>query len=199
MSSAESASSSPPRVTFPDQFRTPRALMRRTRIDDAPAVFRNWTSDHDVVRYLPWKRHATVADAAAYVASLVRKWDDGVSFAWMITMPPDDEPVGLALIRFRGDDAEIGYALARRMWGAGLASEVASDLLRMAFAVRSVHRVVALLDAENASSARVLEKIGMEWMEEFTDDTPHPNISTTPRPCWLYAVTRERWRGASRL
>jgi ribosomal-protein-alanine N-acetyltransferase len=68
---------------------------------------------------------------------------------------------------FRCEDAwaygelELAYRLRKEAWGRGLATEAAAAVLRYAFEEMDAPRVVADLDAGNAASLRVLEKVGM--------------------------------------
>jgi RimJ/RimL family protein N-acetyltransferase len=55
---------------------------------------------------------------------------------------------------------EVGFAFDPRHQGKGYATETARALLDWAFS-RGFHRVVGRLEARNAASARVLEKLGM--------------------------------------
>jgi ribosomal-protein-alanine N-acetyltransferase len=178
---------------LPDTFSTARTRMRRPRGSDAEAVFSNWSSDPDVVRYLPWRRHESVGDAAAYLELLHQRWSAGAAHPWMITLPPDDDSVGLALIKFDGTDAEVGYSLARAAWGRGYMTEVCRELVRLAFSQPDITRVLGVVDVENVPSIRVLEKLGMRCLDTFTDNLTHPNISDVPRPCHRFGVLREAW------
>ena len=178
----------------PDTFATARLLMRRPRDGDHLSAFAHWTSDPDVVRYLPWRRHETPEDTAAYLASLAQRWEAGTAHTWMITVPPADDCVGLAMIKYHEAAAEIGYSIARVLWGQGYVPEVARELLRMAFSQPHVHHTLAVVDTENIASIRVLEKLGMRWSETFTDGLTHPNISDVPRPCHRFAISRDEWR-----
>lgn len=178
---------------LPEAFVTARTRMRLPRDTDADQVFTNWSSDADVVRYLPWRRHESVADAAAYLELLQQRRSEGLAHAWMITLPPDDASMGLALIKFHGVDAEVGYSLARAAWGRGYMTEVCRELVRLAFSQPGIARVLGVVDVENAPSIRVLEKLGMQCLETFTDDLTHPNISDVPRPCHRFGLLREAW------
>ncbi len=191
---------SPPSVmipvdVMPNAFATRRLWLRRPRPEDAAAVFANWSADPDVVRYLPWRRHESVSDAETYLAVLGGMWAAGTAHTWMITHPPDDESVGLAMIKRRVGEAELGFSLARVMWAQGYMTEIATALLHHAFSITDVTRVVAVMDAENAASQRVVEKIGMQRVDMFTD-LAHPNISDIPRPCFRYAIDRDQWCGS---
>jgi RimJ/RimL family protein N-acetyltransferase len=55
---------------------------------------------------------------------------------------------------------EIGYTIAPRFAGLGLAQEGATALLRLGFSL-GLHRIEAQCDARNLASARVMQRIGM--------------------------------------
>ena len=59
-----------------------------------------------------------------------------------------------------GPDVEIGYYLARRAWGRGLATELGHALVDLAFGELRLARVVAVVRPENTASQNVLAKIG---------------------------------------
>ena len=60
-----------------------------------------------------------------------------------------------------GPDVEIGYYLARRAWGRGLATELGHALMDMAFGELELRRVVAVVRPENTASQNVLAKLGL--------------------------------------
>lgn len=57
--------------------------------------------------------------------------------------------------------AMIGYAIGRKWWGQGIATEAASAALAWAIAAFGLTRVWASTDARNVRSLRVLDKLGM--------------------------------------
>jgi RimJ/RimL family protein N-acetyltransferase len=64
----------------------------------------------------------------------------------------------------RGPEVEIGYRLAPRAWGRGVATEAAGAALRWAMHEASgpgLGRLIGVCHPENTPSQRVLEKIGM--------------------------------------
>jgi RimJ/RimL family protein N-acetyltransferase len=86
---------------------------------------------------------------------------------------------------------EIGYVLHPDHQGHGYATEAAAMMLHLGFEELGLHRIVGRLDARNAASARVLERLGMrleahlhenefvkgEWVSEL-----------------IYAVLASEWR-----
>src|ERR1700694_979466 len=80
-------------------------------------------------------------------------------------------------IRVRGGAVDLGYALSRRCWGQGLMSEALASVVRWALAQPEIFRVWATCDLDNAASARVLERVGMEREGVLRRWLVHPNLS----------------------
>jgi RimJ/RimL family protein N-acetyltransferase len=62
------------------------------------------------------------------------------------------------------DEIALSYVLRRAAWGQGIATEAAARLLRCAFEVQQLDRVMAVTMAGNTPSERVLEKLGMRFI-----------------------------------
>lgn len=74
------------------------------------------------------------------------------------------EPIGdfvLQLVSEAHRHGEIGYIVHPGHQGHGYATEVSRVLLRLAFEDLKLHRVVGRVEARNAASACVLEKLGL--------------------------------------
>ena len=86
------------------------------------------------------------------------------------------------LVRFAGmNEPELAYELTRRAWDDGLATEASVACLRHALTGGGLARVIAGVDAENAASLRVIEKLGMS-----TAGRPNSNVPEAS----YYAVSR---------
>jgi ribosomal-protein-alanine N-acetyltransferase len=77
---------------------------------------------------------------------------------------------------------EIGWWLAPAYWGKGLATEAARHALAYGFEVSHLERIVAIAQAANRDSLRVMEKIGMRFEREAV----HKGIRVV-----LYAINLE--------
>jgi RimJ/RimL family protein N-acetyltransferase len=62
---------------------------------------------------------------------------------------------------------EIGWAVRRRFWGHGYASEIGRAGLEFAFGVLGVHAVVSCTVRHNVRSRAVMERIGMRYAGEI--------------------------------
>jgi RimJ/RimL family protein N-acetyltransferase len=65
---------------------------------------------------------------------------------------------------------EIGYEIAPELWGRGYATLAVSEMLRYAFARGEVRMVQAHTLAEKNASNRVLEKVGMHFVDEVPNE-----------------------------
>lgn len=73
-------------------------------------------------------------------------------------------------------EIELGYRLARLFWGRGYATEAALAVRDYAFDVLCLPRLVALIDPQNAASARVAEKVGMRYERDvMLEGYTHPD------------------------
>jgi ribosomal-protein-alanine N-acetyltransferase len=80
-------------------------------------------------------------------------------------------------------EVEIGYRLARSVWGRGYATEAASAVRDFAFSTLGIKRLIAIIDPSNTPSIHVAEKIGMCYEQEaMLEGYTHPDH--------VYVVTR---------
>jgi RimJ/RimL family protein N-acetyltransferase len=104
--------------------------------------------------------------------------------------------VGLALHDEVHRRAEVGYVFTPHAAGSGYATEATAAMVEIAFTVLGAHRVEARMDARNARSARVAERLGMrkeahlrenEWVKgEWTDEVVYGLLAPEwhPRDEW---------------
>ena len=89
--------------------------------------------------------------------------------------------------------AEIGYSIARRLWGQGVATEAASAVMGHGFGALGLARIWACADVRNVASWRVMEKLGMrrEGLLRSRRVVHGERVDDM-----LYALLREEWGGA---
>ena len=104
--------------------------------------------------------------------------------------------IGLAIPRFEAaftPCVEIGWRLASKYWGRGLATEGARAVVAHAFEVLALPGLVSFTVPANVRSIRVMEKLGMT--HDPKDDFDHPLLPEghTLRRHVLYRLEREDW------
>jgi [ribosomal protein S5]-alanine N-acetyltransferase len=125
--------------------------------------------DPEVTRHSNAPVCTTVAEARAALEQFPRRFAAKEMIRWAIQPLGHDEAIGtVGLVRVSHEHCrgELGYDLARRWWGQGLAPEAAAAVVAYGFAVMGLHRIEAGALPGNHASVRVLEKLG--FREEGT-------------------------------
>lgn len=181
-----------------EPIETERLLMRPFEESDFDSVFAIQSSP-EVTRYLYWgpRTSAEVREALATKIAAREIRAEGQPLFLAGTLKTTGELVADVVLNVVSDEhrvGEIGYSVPPIHQGHGYATEATAPLLRIAFEELGLHRVVASLEARNAASARVLEKLGMrreahllenefvrgEWQSEL-----------------IYAILDREWRAAN--
>ena len=87
-----------------------------------------------------------------------------LKFQLAITIPDDEQVIGNCGIRRKPEqdwEADIGFELAPEYWGRGYATEATLAMVNFGFQKLELHRISSWCIADNAASARVLEKVGL--------------------------------------
>jgi RimJ/RimL family protein N-acetyltransferase len=162
-----------------------RLTLRRLRTDDLPR-FQAYRHDREVGRYQGWDP-VSDEEARTFLAEMSEA-PFGRLGEWLqiaIADAADDlllGDVGL-FVAASGSEAELGITLARAAQGKGLAEEAARTLIDGLRAHTTIRRLVANTDTRNASSARLLRRLGMELKAET-------EAEFNGEPCreWHYAL-----------
>ncbi len=134
-----------------------------------------------VTRSLPsdWQGTYTIDRAAEWVNERDR---EGATL--LARERSTSEAVGLVMLfeMPRADGAEsdvrLGYLLAESAWGRGLGSELIGGLVDWCRARASIRSLAGGVAADNAASARVLEKNGFSEVEADHDDPTRERLFT---------------------
>ncbi|HTM00730.1 MAG TPA: GNAT family N-acetyltransferase [Candidatus Omnitrophota bacterium] len=144
---------------------TPRLVLRRFTLDDAPFVF-EMVNDPDWIRYIGDRGVRTLDDARAYIRDRTLAQYDRVGFGmYVVSLVHGGEVVGsCGLIRRESlEDVDIGFAFLARHRGQGYATEAAAAVLEYGVRSMGLTRIVAIVSPDNHRSIRILERIGMRY------------------------------------
>lgn len=134
-------------------------------------------NDASFLRFVGDKGVRTVADARQYILTGPMDSYERNGFGlWLVELKGPNTPVGMCglLKRETLTDVDIGFAFLPQYRSNGYAFESAAAVMAYGRNVLGLRRVVAITDEDNASSIRVLEKIGMKFdrMIRLSDDGP---------------------------
>lgn len=170
---------------------TSRLLLRELRPTDAALLFSEYTSDHDVARYLPWRVHTSVAETHEMIAAAdeLAKEEEAQLYAIALREAPD-AAIGLANLSSIGQGPSLGLGLSRAYWGHGYGHEAVAAFAGYIFKENDAPHLSAYCDIENRTSVRMLEKAGFKYQRTERAFAIHPQISAKPRDCLIFALTR---------
>lgn len=132
-----------------------------TDVDD----LMSYAGDDQVTRHLRWKTLTTKDEASTFIKDVC------IPHPWRRSICIDDRSIGfISVFPGSGEDrcrADIGYAIAVRCWGQGIATQAMKIAVPQVFEdFPGLVRLQAFVDVENKASQRVLEKVGFqkEWI-----------------------------------
>ena len=176
---------------------TSRLRLRPFVAGDLDALF-SYQSRDDVTRYLLWgargRDEVRGALELKIAATAIRAEGDFLALA--AESVSTGEIVGDAVLGLVSEEhahGEIGYIVHPDHHGNGYATEMARPLLRIAFDDLGLHRVTGVLDARNAASARVLEKLGMRREGHLVEND---FVKGEWQSELIYAILATEWRAA---
>ena len=173
------------------ELTTERLLLRPFEVGDVDDVLA-YASDPELARFLELPQPYTLDDAEEYVAHrILDDWSNEAMFA-IVRERRVVGSIGLH-INVRHETAEMGYLLARRMWGRGIVPEAARALIDWGFERYALHKVFAESDIRNRQSWRVMEKVGMtrEGVLRGCHKAPDGHVDFA-----YYGVLHEEWKRA---
>src|SRR6266566_3265639 len=144
-------------MPFPETFTTTRLTAERLRSQHFAAI-RAMDSDPAYMALLGGPRSAL--GTRGYMARNLQHWDD--------------YGFGLWILRDSADEVELGYGFHTKYWGQGLATEIATELLRLGRHELGLPTLVAITTAANLGSQRVLIKAGLVYERDIDHEgVPH--------------------------
>lgn len=152
-------------------IRTERLVLRRATWDDLDAVHR-LLSNPAVMRYWSRPEHATLEETRLWLRDMVEPGPESIDFL----IEKEGEVIGKA---GAWQLPEVGFLLHPDHWGKGLALEAMTAVIAHLFAAHDVPELTADVDPRNASSLKLLGRLGfvetgraertLLWRDEWCD------------------------------
>ncbi|MGH7467436.1 MAG: GNAT family N-acetyltransferase [Longimicrobiales bacterium] len=173
-------------------YETERLRLRPVLLSDEESVHA-LLSDERVVRFTLFPVF-TAERARAFVTRLHAEpgSTQAPQIVFAIVDRTTDSVIGLCglVLNAARDQAELWYLLAPALWGQGLVTEAAGELVDRAFRDLALHRVWASCVPENPASTRVLEKLGFRREGHLRKNLL---IQAHWRDSFLYAILADEW------
>lgn len=175
------------------RIETERLVLREFVVDDWQSVLA-YQREPRYLRYYPWEGR-TDNEVRQFVQTFVDWQAEEPRRRWQLAvmLRPDGPVIGNVGLRRKVEndfEADIGYELAPQHWGKGYATEAVRALLRFGFDEMGLRRVSSWCIANNVSSARVLEKLGMRQEGRLRENE---YFKSRYWDTLLYGLLREEW------
>ena len=157
---------------------------------DHYAGLRLLNADPLVARFIGGKPE-TPEQTLAMIERVQGRWRT-LGYSWWSFIEKDtEELVGAGCIQHLGHDRanahEIGWRLRPDRWGRGYATESARRMAAFAFEDLKAPRLAAICDPRNLDSARVMQRLGMQYRGEEVWNAQAVSV---------YELSLEAWRAA---
>jgi RimJ/RimL family protein N-acetyltransferase len=147
------------------ELTTERLLLREFQHSDWPDIL-DYQRDPLYLRYYDWTERTPEA-VQDFVAMFLAQQQEQprIKFQLAVVLQSTGQLIGTCGIRMKfagAREGDIGYELSPKHWGQGYATEAARAIVAFGFTELRLHRISSWCIAENAGSARVLQKLGMQ-------------------------------------
>ena len=157
-------------------IQTERLILRPLEFSDADAFF-EMDRNPLVHKYL-WQTPAKNKDEIIKVIEYVKNQYKNNSIGRFATILKEtNEFIGWTGIKYVNDHVEngctnfydYGYRLHEKYWNKGYATEASVAWLQYGFNVMNIDKMNAYTHAENGASNHILQKIGMNFVQNYPD------------------------------
>lgn len=144
---------------------TERLRLRPLLEEDVPEWARLLYADPEVTRYLPGKDETPLERTQRLFRAFDEHWPTYGFGEWAVTDRNTGAFLGQCGLNHIPDlaETELDYALARHVWGRGLATEAAQAAVNFAFETVGLSRLIGFVMPEHIASRRVLERLDFEY------------------------------------
>ncbi|MDL1902922.1 GNAT family N-acetyltransferase [Anaerolineae bacterium CFX9] len=145
---------------------TKRLILRGFTHGDLEAYHREIQGDAEVMRTLVGRAPRKLEEVPARIDYILNHWQDHGFGIWAVTERATGDFIGQAGLNMieGSQDCEIAYALGKRFWGRGYATEAVRASIRYAFETAALQQLWGVAYPENEASRRVMTKAGMAFL-----------------------------------
>lgn len=169
--------------------------IRGVRLETERLILRPWTftdlddlnryaTDRDVGPMAGWQPHESLTESKIILMSFINgrrtlalEYKETGQVIGSIGIEPMPKHMGISFFHLRGN--EIGYVLAKDMWGKGLMTEAVQRVIKYCFDELKLDLLLCGHFVHNGRSARVIQKSGFEFLKIVEYETQEGMIEPT--------------------
>lgn len=146
---------------------TERLILRRFKMEDAEAMYKNWASDAEVTKFLTWPLHSSNEVTKKVLQDWINNYEKDDFYQWAIILKENgEEPIGTISVVDKDEEVNmvhIGYCIGTKWWNRGVTSEALMAIIKFFIKEVGVNRVESRHDPNNPNSGKVMMKCGMKY------------------------------------
>lgn len=145
---------------------TDRLLLRKFNENDAKEIFETWISDPEVSKYMVWNNQENIEETEKWLQKIISKYEQLDSYNWGIELKESKKIIG-SISANKTDEMEdcyeIGYAIGRKYWRKGYATESLKAVVEFLIKEVGIKKFLCRYAKENQASGSVIRKVGFEY------------------------------------
>ena len=121
----------------------------------------------NVLRHFPNSSPPSRVQVEKMIRGLLEHWGKHGYGLWAVHSRSEEKLMGRCGLQYlpETDEVEVDFILGNKFWGQGFATEAGHASLQYGFETLGLNTIVGIVHRDNIASQRVLEKIGMRFME----------------------------------
>ncbi|MGS4345777.1 GNAT family N-acetyltransferase [Myroides odoratus] len=149
---------------------TPRLFLRELETADAPSFFA-LNANPNVIRYTGNTAFTSIEEARIFLENYSDYQENGYG-RWAVILKDSGRFLGWCGLKFDAEtqQTDIGFRFFEEDWGKGYATESAQACLQVGFETFQLKEIVGRAMKANTASIRVLEKVGLHYVEDMVFD-----------------------------
>lgn len=146
---------------------TENLRLRPFTLEDTPAMHQI-LNGRDVLKYFPGTQTLSVEHVQRMIGRLLTHWQEHDYGLWAVEHRATGTLLGRCGLQHipETNEVEIDFILDRVYWGHGYATEAGQASLGYGFEELNLASVVGIVHPDNLASQRVLQKLGMQFVEK---------------------------------
>lgn len=164
-----------------------RLNLRMPIHSDALAIYKAYTTDPEVTKYLIWEPHKSLHDSQEWILHCIDRYRTSKDLPFVIEEKASKKVIGMFGVReIKPGYAEFGYVLAKAYWNKGYMSEAGIAVMDYCRKNTGFRQIEANHHVDNPASGKVMEKMGLKKVGPYPGGISCPNISDQPCDAILY-------------
>ena len=146
---------------------TSRLILRAFTKEDVDPLH-HILGEKDILRYFPSPSPPSRDKVEKLISARLKHWEEHGFGWWGVEPRSKKQLIGWSGLLFlpETEEIEVGYLLDKAFWGKGLATEAAQVCLQYGFEKVEAESIIAIVHPENVASQRVIEKLGMSFVDQ---------------------------------